>query len=146
MDTLAPVLGSAAVVSTLLQLLKNAAWFPWISRDTGRLNAVLSVLAAGLTAFGLSFDGHFDDSTGAFTLGFSGTIAGLVDGLAHWIGQWATQHAFYKGFIAPAEILGETRAVLKMALLGELPQIKKNVPPQTSSLNSAGTTSGTGGV
>ncbi len=129
MDTLAPVLGSAAVVTTLLQLVKNSTWFPWVNRETPRINAALSVLAAGLTAFGLSFDGTFDDSTGAFTLGFNGTIAGVVDGLAHWVGQWATQQAFYKGFIVPAEVAGETRAILKEALLGQAPQKKTEVPP-----------------
>lgn len=130
MDTLAPALGSAAVIATLLQLVKNSPLIPWINRDSGRLNAALSIVAAGLTAFGLSFDGTFDNATGAFTLGFSGTLAGLVNGVAHWIGQWAAQHGFYKMALAPAEILGEMRAIQKEALLNQPPQTKANVPPQ----------------
>jgi hypothetical protein len=129
MDTLIPAGVSAATVATLLQLAKNSPLFPWINRDTGRLNAALSVILAGLTAFGLSYDYSFDQATGAFTLGFTGTVAGLIDGIAHWAGQWTAQHSFYKLILSPAECLGEIRAILKEALLNEPPQKKAEVPP-----------------
>ena len=129
MDTLIAPLVSAATVATLLQLVKNSPLVPWLSRETGRLNAVLSIGLAGLTALGLSYTAGFDQETGKFTIGFTGTIGGVVDGLAHWVGQWTAQHAIYKGLIVPAEILGEIRAVLKQALLGQAPQAKPEVPP-----------------
>jgi hypothetical protein len=132
METLAPTFVSATVIATLLQLVKNSPLVPWMSRDTGKLNATVSVLAAGLAAFGLSYQTTFDAETGAFTLGFAGTLGGVVDGLAHWVGQWTAQHTVYKGFIAPAEILGEMRAIQKDALLGEAPQVKPEVPPVMS--------------
>lgn len=129
MESIIPPLTSAAVIATLLQLVKNSDRIPWISRDTGSRNAVISVILAGLTTVGLSYDTSFDASTGAFTLGFHGTIGGLVDGLSHWLGQWTAQHAFYKGFLVPAEAAGEMRAILKQALLSQPPQVKKEVPP-----------------
>lgn len=128
METLVPPLVSAATVATLLQLVKGSPLFPWISRETGRLNALLSIGLAGLTALGLSYSASFDAETGGFTIGFTGTIGGVIDGLAHWLGQWTAQHSIYKGLIAPAEILGEIRAILK-ANRGEAPQVKPEVPP-----------------
>lgn len=129
MDTIVATGVSAATVATILQLVKNSPLCPWISRESGRLNALLSVIAAGLTALGLSYDFQFDQETGGFTLGFTGTIGGLIDGGAHWIGQWTAQHAFYKGFIVPAESMGEIRAILKAGLLNQPPQRKPQDPP-----------------
>lgn len=128
MDTLIAPLVSAATVSTLLQLVKNSPLVPWLSRETGTLNAIISIALAGLTALGLSYTADYDQATGAFTIGFTGTLGGAVDGLAHWVGQWSAQHAVYKGLIVPAELLGEIRAILK-ANRGELPQVKAEVPP-----------------
>jgi uncharacterized membrane protein len=128
MDSLIPAAGAAVIVSTLLQLLKNSAWFPLIDRETGKLNAVLSLIAAGFVTLGLSYNYSYDAASGAFTLGFSGTVGGVVNGLAHWAGQWTLQHAAYKGLIVPAEVLGEMRAILKDAL-GQVPQRKAEVPP-----------------
>ena len=129
MDNLIAPLVTAATVSTLLQLAKNSPLVPWLSRETGRLNAFLSIALAGLTALGLSYTASFDETTGAFTIGFTGTLGGVIDGLAHWTGQWTAQHAMYKGLIAPAEMLGEIRAILKEGLLQEAPQVKAEVPP-----------------
>lgn len=128
MDTLVAPLVSAATISTLLQLAKNSTFIPWLNRDTGRLNAIVSIALAGLTALGLSYTASFDQETGGFTVGLTGSVGGVVDGLAHWAGQWTAQHAVYKGLIVPAEILGEIRAILK-ANRGELPQVKAEVPP-----------------
>lgn len=118
MDSLIPAAGAAIIVSTILQYLKNSPSIPLVSRDTGRLNAALSMIAAGFVALGLSYNYTFDASTGAFTLGFSGTVGGLINGLGHWAGQWTLQHAAYKGLIVPAEVLGEIRAMLAKAADG----------------------------
>lgn len=135
MDTIVPPLVSAATVATLLQLVKNSPICPWINRESGRINAALSIALAGLTALGLSYTGSFDADTGKFTLGFTGSVGGVVDGVGHWLGQWTAQHAVYKGLIAPAEILGELRAVLKEGLLAQRPQIKAEVPPRKTDVN-----------
>lgn len=129
MEELVPPIVSAATVATLLQLVKNSPMFPWLSRDTGPLNALISIILAGITALGLSYSANFDHETGSFTIGFTGTIGGIMDGIAHWVGQWTAQHAVYKGLVAPAEILGEVRAIMKEALLGQPPQVKTEVPP-----------------
>jgi hypothetical protein len=129
MDSIIPPLTSAAVIATLMQMVKNWDKIPWINRDTGRMNALISIILAGFTTVGLSYDTSFDAASGAFTLGFHGTIGGLVDGLSHWLGQWTAQHAFYKGFLVPAEAAGEMRAILKQALLNQPPQSKKEIPP-----------------
>ena len=112
MDSLIPAAGAAIIVSTVLQFVKNSPLFPLINRESGKLNAMLSMVAAALVAFGLSYNYAYDPSSGVFSFGFTGTVGGLVNGLAHWAGQWTLQHASYKGLIVPAEVLGEIRAIL----------------------------------
>ena len=131
MDDLIPAITTAGTVATLLQLLKNSPLIPWINRDTGRVNALIGIVAAGLTTIGLSYSYTFDAETGRCTLGFVGSMGGIVDGLAHWFGQWLAQQAYYKGFIVPAEALGEMRAVMKEGLLHQPPQLKAEIPPVT---------------
>lgn len=122
--------GSAALVSAvLLQLAKNAKAFTFLSRDTGKLNAILSVIVAGIAALGVSYSYNYDATTGVFSLAFTGTVSSVLHGIGHWIGQWSAQHGFYKGMVVPAEILGEIRKILMDALEGKPPQVKTGVPP-----------------
>ena len=102
----------ALVVSVLLQVVKNSSYFPWISRQSGRLNAGLSVLIAFLTSWGIVASFDFDQQTGRFAAGFTGNIWDIWHAFSHSVIQWSEQHIFYKGLIVPAEILGEIRAIL----------------------------------
>ena len=130
MDNIYAASGTAALVaSTLMQIVKNSPLVPWINRETGRLNAVLSIVVAGLMAFGIQSSFNYDGATGAFAIGFSGTVTGLLHSIGHWVAQWAAQHGMYKGFIAPAEILGEMRAIQKLGLLGQQPNVQHEEPP-----------------
>ncbi len=108
--------GSAIVVSTLLQALKNSALFPWLSRHTGKLNLLVSLMAAAVTAIGISYSFDFNPDSGAFAFGFKGTLMDVMHGVLHFVAQWCSQQAFYKGFIVPAEIQGEMRTMLARAL------------------------------
>jgi len=119
---------TAVLTSTFLQMAKNNPNFDFISRDTGRLNAIIGVIVAGIGALGVSYSYGYDDTTGVFTLGFQGTLTGVFSGLWIWMKQWGVQQAFYKGVVVPAEAQGETRAILKK-MMGERPQIKSEVPP-----------------
>jgi hypothetical protein len=122
--------GAAAIlVSTFLQIMKNSEVFPWVNRNTGRLNTILSIIAAGLSTIGISYSFDYSVETGAFTLGVAGNFWDLMHWLGHWITQWAAQHSVYKAFIVPAEVLGEMRAILKDSLLAQAPQVKAEVPP-----------------
>lgn len=104
--------GSAVLLATLLQLLKNSPYFPWLSRQTGKVNLLASVVLAFFASAGISH--HFDFSgDGTFAFGLEGNLYDVWHFIVHWAIQWASQHSFYKGFIVPAETLGETRAILK---------------------------------
>jgi hypothetical protein len=120
---------TAIVTATLMQVFKNSALVPWISRDTGKLNAIISIAVAGLATIGISYSFDYDQATGAFAIGFSGTTADVLHGVGHWVAQWCSQHAVYKGFIVPAEILGEMRAIQREAFFQQPPQAKPDVPP-----------------
>lgn len=58
----ASVLGTqltmSAVIVFILQVLKKASWFPWLSDQTQRLNTIVAVVLSGLAALGIhsSFD------------------------------------------------------------------------------------------
>lgn len=123
----------ALVVSVLLQVVKNSSYFPWISRQSGRLNAGLSVLIAFLTSWGIVASFDFDQETGRFAAGFTGNIWDVWHAFSHSIIQWSEQHIFYKGLIVPAEILGEIRAVLlanQQAMVTGLLDTTKKVAPK----------------
>lgn len=118
----------ALMSSVIIQILKNTPWLSIIDRDTTKLNAFLSATIAFISSLGIvvSFDMTPD---GAFAGHFSGNIWDILHVLGHFPVQWATQHMIYKGFIVPAECLGEIRAILKDGLLHEPPQKKAEVPP-----------------
>jgi hypothetical protein len=107
---------SAVLVSVLLQILKNTAYFPWISRNTARANTIISFLAAFGTSLGIVATFDFNSSSGNFSGTFHGNIWDILHVGAHTAIQWATQHSFYKGFVVPAETLGEIRAYLARLL------------------------------
>lgn len=119
----------ALLTSVLLQVLKNTKIFPWIDRDTGKLNALISGLVAFISSLGIAMSFDWEPESGRFAAGFTGNIWDILHVLWHFPVQWAQQHAFYKGLLVPAEVLGEIRAILKEGLLAERPQVKPEVPP-----------------
>lgn len=102
---------SALVTSVLLQVAKNSDLVPWINRNTGKINAAISMIIALGTSLGIAFS--FDiQPDGAFAGHFSGNLYDIGHIVGHTIAQWAAQHGFYKGLLVPAEILGEIRSQL----------------------------------
>lgn len=103
--------GGTALLSTLaIQALKNSSWASWFNRDSARANFALSLFISFIATVGVHYT--WDANTG--TLMITGlTLAGLAHGVWSWLLQWLTQHATYKGFVVPAETLGEIRALLQ---------------------------------
>lgn len=94
--------GFALVCSVILQSLKNSNQFPWLSRETARINFWIGLLVAGLSTAGVHL--RYDYHTG-------GVIElPSVTGLFQWVIQWAAQQGAYKGLIVPAETLGDIRS------------------------------------
>lgn len=102
----------ALTVSVILQMLKNTEMFPFISRQTGKLNAIISAAIALASALVISVT--FDMHTGDFSM--SGNVWDILDVLKHWAAQLAEQHGFYKLFIALPEAAGENRAISREIL------------------------------
>ena len=103
---------AAIMVISALQGLKKASWFPWLTRSTPVLNRFISIVAAGLTSFGVAHTFSFEHQTGEFQLVLAGSLAGVWDGILHWSGQWAGQHFLYKVH-TQSELLGEIREFLR---------------------------------
>lgn len=101
-------LGLAAILPFVLQAAKNATWFPYISRASGKLNFCLGLILAALATAGVHLT--YDPLLG-------GTIT-LPSLHALWqtIVQWGAQQAAYKGLVVPAETLGEIRGMLERTL------------------------------
>jgi len=91
---------SAVIIALLVQWLKTAPWFPWLSTlpGYGRINLAVSAFLAALASFGVQFAYNAE----AGTLIISGlTVAGLVSGAWHWLTQLAAQHVVYQAAVAP---------------------------------------------
>ena len=105
--------GSTALASALvIQYLKNSGWATWFNRETSRANLGLSIVVAFCASVGI----HFTWNAKADTFAIIGLSAFFTHGLWSWFIQWVTQHAAYKGFIVPAETLGEIRSLLAREL------------------------------
>lgn len=107
-DNPTATLGLAVVIPFLLQAMKNSTWFPWVSRQTSRINFVVGVIAASAATFGIH--ATWDASTGG-----SITLPSLM-GLWQAFVQWTAQQTAYKGLVVPAETLGEIRTLLERVL------------------------------
>lgn len=105
LDNLAATGTTAVAVTMLLQALKNSPLFPWITRETQRLNFAVGVLVAGLSAAGIHF--AWDPHSGSALITINTHL------LWAWFLQWAGQQTAYKGLVVPAETLGEIRAILR---------------------------------
>ena len=101
----------ALAVSVFIQVLKNSGWCPWITRETERLNTVVSMVTAMLSALAITVTFDFNQETGHFAAGMSGNLWDVLHVVAHAPVQWAEQHGFYKLFIALPEAMGESRAI-----------------------------------
>lgn len=115
-DSLTAAGSTAIAVPFLIQVLKNSPYFPWIDRQTQRVNFAVGVLSSGLSAAGI----HFAYDHAAASIGITISLHMLYS----WFVQWSGQQVVYKGFVVPAEALGEIRAVLKEALLAQRPEQK----------------------
>ena len=106
----------ALVVSVALQMAKNSPWFPWLSRNSGKVNAYVSAVAAVLSSMGIAWSFDFDQTTGAVAAAFQFNLYTILHMTGHSIVQFSAQHVAYKGLIVPAEQLGEIRQLLQRVL------------------------------
>lgn len=89
---------SAAVVVYLMQMLKRAQWFPWLTMETAKMNHVVAVVAAGVSALGV----HFAFSSSEGTLLITGLNASTIAHTAwHWANQYALQRVTYDTVAKP---------------------------------------------
>jgi hypothetical protein len=99
-DTVNPAIGAqltaSAVFVFLLQWLKNSRWFPWISQETYKLNRVLAIAAAGLSAVGVNYQ-VVHPGPGDWTIAITGlTAAGISAAGVMWLKQFCVQELTYR--------------------------------------------------
>lgn len=117
MDNIYVASGTTAIfVSVAMQILKNTPFFPWLSRNSGKVNAWLGFLVAFASSIGIAFSFDFNSASGDFIGKFHGNLWDVLHLAGHTAVQWAMQHGFYKAAIVPAETLGEIRSLLARAM------------------------------
>lgn len=96
----------------LIQRAKAAGWLKFINDDTGKLNRILSALAATAITAGITI--HYDPTGGVLTMAGL-TLANAVSFASALLSQGAIQEVLYRvGFKAPktAAALVASEAVL----------------------------------
>jgi hypothetical protein len=84
----------STVVVVVMEWLKKAQWFPWISAQSDKVNKALGAFLAAVTAVGIHYT--YDASTA--TLTFTGISFGaLGHAFWHWLQSYAVQETVYKG-------------------------------------------------
>lgn len=99
MDPIAAHLGSSFAFVWVLRILKDAAWFPWITANTKRLNAWVSTITAFFLSLGINADhsGYTFINGGHLVIAIPGAYA-IVQALAHFATQRGLQLGMYHGF------------------------------------------------
>jgi hypothetical protein len=86
-------LGAAALLSVLLNWLKQSKLLPWITVESAKLNRAVMIAGAGLAALGITV--HCDWAT------HNCTVSGLdyqtvANGVWVWFQQIAITHGWYR--------------------------------------------------
>lgn len=83
------------IIVWLLQALKKASWFPWLTAEKTKLLKIIGVIASGLGAVGIGF--HFSADTHELII--SGlSFSGVLGGITSWIRSHIFQEGIYGGF------------------------------------------------
>jgi hypothetical protein len=87
----------SAVAVYLLQILKNAKWFPWLKAEAAKANRIASIILAFVGSVWTQWQWTADPTTGTHTLIISGLSWAAV-GLAlwHWASHFAMQETIYR--------------------------------------------------
>ncbi len=96
MDMIASQLTVSYIVVRVLELLKNAPWFPVLTQETSnRIKKAVGVIVAGSSALGITY--HYDPS-GMLTI--SGlTVSSIVGFAWTWIQNYVAQQVLYHGVV-----------------------------------------------
>lgn len=89
----------SAVAVVVMQWLKKASWFPWLTEQSGKLQNIVAAFTAAIVAIGVHYT--YDSSTATLTI--TGISWGaLGHGIWHWLQSYTFQEVIYKGAIKPA--------------------------------------------
>lgn len=106
MDELQSQLTLALLVPFILQWLKRSSWFPVLTMETSKLNAIVASIIAVAGGVGIAFT--YNAQSGVLTV--TGlTLASIWNALQHSILQFMMQHTVYRVAIAPP-LPGPTQA------------------------------------
>jgi len=93
----------SSIIVALLQHVKKASWFPWLTAETEKLNRVVAVLLSFLAAVGVhaSFTNHTLTITGL-------SLVSILTLGWNWIVSFVIQQGIFKATVGPALVQGET--------------------------------------
>ena len=84
----------AAVITWVLESLKNWEKIPWLSDSTPTINRIVAIAMSALGALGISC--KYDKDVGSL-LCTGITLTSMGHFLWTWLSQYAITHWFYKG-------------------------------------------------
>jgi hypothetical protein len=100
-------LGTSMIVVYILEKLKSASWFPWIQKNGGNLNRIISVLLGTLASAGVIWT--FDPTAGRLVVDGL-TIANIATVLWIIMKQVAFQEGMYQGLVKPTQVAEAAKA------------------------------------
>lgn len=89
----------SAVAVVVMQWLKKASWFPWLTEQSGKIQNVVAAFTAAIVAIGVHYT--YDSTTATLTItGIS--WAALGHGVWHWLQSYTFQETIYQAAFKPA--------------------------------------------
>jgi hypothetical protein len=96
MNELASQVTASGIVVWVLQSLKKANWFPWITEHSDTVTRIWAVVLAAATSAGISYT--YDPSAGMLTIS-GATLAGVLSFLWKVVSALVFQELIYRGAV-----------------------------------------------
>lgn len=93
MGDLQTTFGLSAVISIVLQMLKNSPYFPLLKTETDKLNRFAMIVLTGLATLGITVQCNWT-AHDCLVAGLDWHV--VLPGLWHWFVQAVSTHGFYK--------------------------------------------------
>ena len=104
MSQVTALIAAGATVSHIMEWLKQARWFPFLSRTSTTTNKWIAVIAAWGTGVGFGLNTHDYSFAAGGVIHVTIPMASLViDSLKHAIIQWIGQEGYYRVMVKPKQ-------------------------------------------
>lgn len=93
----------SGIAVALLQWFKKSSWFPWLTKESAKLNRIVAAVIAALNAIGVHLAWSSGSVAGSYSILVSGlTLTGVATGIWVWLKMFVFQQIIYHSTVKDA--------------------------------------------